>query len=243
MSIEQIIFNLLNKNAHTWVRYWQQKEMSGLTMPGEYIEIRTFFLSGIELSDFFAAGFKINKIQSQKIDADAYCDILLNKTGTEMSETKIILDACCGSRMFWFDKKNPLALFADIRDEEYILCDGRNLKVHPDIVSDFTDMPFLDKSFKLVVFDPPHLLKVGKNSWLAKKYGKLPEDWPRVIKKGIDECFRVLDDYGVLIFKWNEDQITVREVLSAINRQPLFGHTTGRHGKTMWMCFMKLPIN
>ena len=80
MSIEQIIFNLLNKNAHTWVRYWQQKEMSGLTMPGEYIEIRTFFLSGIELSDFLEAGFKINKIQSQKIDADAYCDILLNKT-------------------------------------------------------------------------------------------------------------------------------------------------------------------
>ena len=83
MSIEQIIFNLLNKNAHTWVRYWQQKEMSGLTMPGEYIEIRTFFLSGIELSDFFAAGFKINKIQSQKIDADAYCDILLNKTNID----------------------------------------------------------------------------------------------------------------------------------------------------------------
>ena len=80
MSIEQIIFNLLNKNAHTWVRYWQQKEMSGLTMPGEYIEIRTFFLSGIELSDFLEAGFKIKKIQSQKIDADAYCDILLNKT-------------------------------------------------------------------------------------------------------------------------------------------------------------------
>lgn len=160
----------------------------------------------------------------------------------EMSETKIILDACCGSRMFWFDKENPLILFADIRDEEHTLCDGRSLKVHPDIVSDFTDMPFLDKSFKLVVFDPPHLLKVGQNSWLAKKYGKLPEDWPRVIKKGIDECFRVLEDYGVLIFKWNEEQITVREVLKAIGRQPLFGHTTGRHGKTMWMCFMKLPI-
>ena len=104
-------------------------------------------------------------------------------------------------------------------------------------------MPFLDESFKLVVFDPPHLLKVGNNSWLVKKYGRLPEDWPRLIKRGIDECFRVLEDYGVLIFKWNEDQITVREVLKAIGRQPLFGHTTGRHGKTMWMCFMKLPIN
>ena len=56
-----------------------------------------------------------------------------------MSETKIILDACCGSRMFWFDKENPLALFADIRDEEHTLCDGRSLKVHPDIVSDFTE--------------------------------------------------------------------------------------------------------
>lgn len=160
-----------------------------------------------------------------------------------MSETKIILDACCGSRMFWFDKENPLTLFADIRDEEHTLCDGRSLKIHPDIVSDFTDMPFLEESFKLVVFDPPHLLKVGKDSWLAKKYGKLPEDWPRVIKKGIDECFRVLEDYGVLIFKWNEDQITVRKVLEAIGRKPLFGHTTGRHGKTMWMCFMKLPNN
>lgn len=59
-----------------------------------------------------------------------------------MSETKIILDACCGSRMCWFDKENPLTLFADIRDEEHI-----------------------------------------------------------------------------------------------------FGHTTGRHGKTMWMCFMKPPID
>lgn len=172
-------------------------------------------------------------------------NIILNNLQNKlvMSETKIILDACCGSRMFWFDKENPLTLFADIRDEEHTLCDGRSLKVHPDIVSDFTDMPFLDESFKLVVFDPPHLLKVGKNSWLAKKYGKLPEDWPRLIKKGVDECFRVLENYGVLIFKWNEDQITVREVLKAINRQPLFGHTTGRHGKTMWMCFMKLPIN
>lgn len=37
------------------------------------------------------------------------------QNGTEMSETKIILDACCGSRMFWFDKENPLALFAGIK--------------------------------------------------------------------------------------------------------------------------------
>ena len=39
------------------------------------------------------------------------------------------------------------------------------------------------------MFDPPHLLKVGKNSWLAKKYGKLPEDWPRVIKRELMNAF------------------------------------------------------
>lgn len=105
---------------------------------------------------------------------------------------KIILDACCGSRMFWFDKKNPNVLFQDIRDAEYTLCDGRKLEVHPDVIADFTEMPYPDSSFKLVVFDPPHLLKAGKDSWLAKKYGKLPEDWPRVIKKELMNAFEYL---------------------------------------------------
>lgn len=156
-------------------------------------------------------------------------------------ERKIILDACCGSRMFWFDKENPLVTFADIRDEEHTLCDGRTLKIHPDVVADFTNMPFADGSFKLVVFDPPHLPNAGEKSWLAKKYGKLPKDWPTLISKGFNECFRVLEDYGILIFKWNEDKVKVKDVLKVIDRHPLFGHTTGRLGKTIWMCFMKIP--
>ena len=32
-------------------------------------------------------------------------------------EDKKILDACCGSRMFWFDKNNPDVLFIDKRSE------------------------------------------------------------------------------------------------------------------------------
>ena len=84
--------------------------------------------------------------------------------------TKIILDVCCGSRMFWFDKENSLTMFVDIRDEKHKLCDGRSLNIHPDIVVDFTNIPFSDESFKLVVFDPPHLLKAGENSWLAKLF-------------------------------------------------------------------------
>ena len=28
---------------------------------------------------------------------------------------KLILDACCGGKHFWFDKNNPLTLFMDKR--------------------------------------------------------------------------------------------------------------------------------
>lgn len=160
----------------------------------------------------------------------------------EKKQDKLVLDACCGSRMFWFDKVNPLTLFADNREEEYILCDGRTLKVAPDIVADFRAMPFPDESFLLVVFDPPHLLKLGANSWMAKKYGLLnKETWHQDIKQGFDECMRVLKKGGTMIFKWNERDIKVSEIVAVIGQNPLFGHTTRRNSETIWMCFIKQP--
>lgn len=152
---------------------------------------------------------------------------------------KLILDVACGSKMFWFDKNNENTIYMDNRELEDELCDGRKLIIKPDIIGDFRSIPFPDKSFKLVVFDPPHLIKVGKNSWLAKKYGMLEETWKDDIKKGFNECMRVLDDYGILIFKWNEQQIKLREILDAIDYKPLFGN---RRAKTHWLCFMKLEV-
>lgn len=155
-----------------------------------------------------------------------------------------ILDVCCGSRMFWFDKENPNTLFTDIREFEGTLCDGRNIIVKPNKIEDCTKLSFADKSFKLVILDPPHLRRVGENSWMRKKYGILPEDWPTFINDTVHECMRVLDDYGVLIFKWNEHQIKVSRILDAIkNYKPLFGHPTRRNDTTIWLCFMKLPQN
>lgn len=153
---------------------------------------------------------------------------------------KIIIDVACGSRMFWFDKTNPNVVFADNRKEKHILCDGRKLEINPDIVMDFRDIKFPDKSFKLVVFDPPHLKKLGRTSWMAKKYGILGPNWQEDIKKGFSECWRILDKYGVLIFKWNTRDIKIKELLRVINKQPLFGHTTKSGGETIWMCFMKI---
>lgn len=148
-----------------------------------------------------------------------------------------ILDAACGSKMFWFDKNHPNVTFMDNRQLETTLSDNRKLEIKPDVVADFRDMPFEDESFHLVVFDPPHLLRAGDNSWLAKKYGKLNGDWPNDIKKGFNECMRVLKTNGTLVFKWNEDQIKLREILDVIDYQPLFGN---RRAKTHWLTFAKL---
>lgn len=154
---------------------------------------------------------------------------------------KPILDACCGGKMFWFDKKNPNVLFADIRQVEHTLCDGRHLEISPDIVVDFRNMPYPDKSFKMVVFDPPHLIQAGENGWMAKRYGSLnKEGWESYIKQVFDECWRVLDDFGTLVFKWNETDIPVSKILQVIGKEPLFGHKSGRASKTHWMCFMKI---
>ena len=147
-----------------------------------------------------------------------------------------ILDATCGSRMIWFDKKHEDVLYMDNRELTVTLCDGRILNVKPDVIADFRDMPFDDDTFYLVVFDPPHLRKAGESSWLAKKYGILSEDWKRDISQGFRECMRVLKPNGTLIFKWNEEQVKLSEVIKAIGQQPLFGN---RRSKTHWLVFMK----
>ncbi|UII80035.1 methyltransferase domain-containing protein [Flagellimonas sp. CMM7] len=156
-----------------------------------------------------------------------------------MKIEKKILDPCCGSRMFWFEKDNPDVLFSDIRELEDTLCDGRKLKVSPDVVADFRNLPFENESFKLVVFDPPHMEKLGESSWMAKKYGVLGLDWRTDIRQGFSECFRVLKEDGILIFKWNEAQVRVTELLKLTDNKPLFGHRTAKSGKTIWLCFMK----
>lgn len=149
--------------------------------------------------------------------------------------------------MFWFDKNNPEVLYVDKRIETLEAKDSSNkrgiriIEVSPELVADFTALPIADESFYLVVFDPPHLKTLGATSWMAKKYGRLPDNWKEMICDGFKECMRVLKPNGTLIFKWNESEIKASDVLSSIPFKPLFGHTTGRQSKTMWMAFMK-PI-
>lgn len=138
--------------------------------------------------------------------------------------------------MFWFDRENPDVIFADNREVETTLCDGRTLLVKPDVKMDFRSMTYQDNMFKVVVFDPPHLANAGTGSWLAKKYGILPKDWISYLKQGFDECMRVLEPDGILVFKWNEEQIKLSAVLKEFDKKPLLGD---QRGKTRWIIFMK----
>ncbi len=158
---------------------------------------------------------------------------------TITSNSRRVLDPCCGSKMFWLDRKNSDVVFGDKRKLTQTLCDGRTLRIEPDVQLDFTNLPFADGSFKLVVFDPPHLHTAGDKSWMAAKYGKLSGTWQADIKQGFAECFRVLDQDGVLVFKWNETQVKIKDLLDLCDVKPLFGHITGRKGLTHWCVFMK----
>lgn len=153
--------------------------------------------------------------------------------------TATVLDVTAGSRMMWFDPADPRAIFADQRSETAELCDGRTLKVTPDIRADFRNLPFPDQQFNLVVFDPPHLERLGKTSWTRAKYGALFPTWRDDLAAGFSECFRVLKPGGTLIFKWNEYQISVADILALTDQKPLFGHRSGRASKTHWIAFIK----
>lgn len=162
-----------------------------------------------------------------------------------MKNTPPVLDVCCGTRMFWFNPKDPRALFIDKRKETHTVRDSskkigtRTFSIDPDQIASFTNLPFPDGQFHLVVFDPPHLVHNGESGWLAKKYGKLEGSWENDIRQGFVECFRVLRSGGSLIFKWNETDVPVSKILSLTPEQPLIGNRCGKQTKTHWLVFLK----
>lgn len=148
------------------------------------------------------------------------------------------LDVACGARSFYFDKEDERVLKCDAHPRHLTLCDGRALDVSPDMVADFRKLPFPDKSFNLVIFDPPHL-EVG-SGWQVDKYGKLDRyGWRDDLAKGFSECLRVLKPSGVLVFKWYEYHIPLKDVLALCPAKPIVGNRRPKASKTHWMLFMR----
>ena len=161
--------------------------------------------------------------------------------------TPLVLDACCGPRSFWFDKKDKRALFVDRRRGIAPgVWGGVTYKVggwivDPDVVADFTKLPFEDSVFHLVVMDPPHEVRENATGCIGCKYESLRGKWREMIQSGFSECFRVLKSGGVLVFKWNEISVPLSEILKLTPEKPLFGHRSGKSSKTHWVCFLKNP--
>lgn len=108
------------------------------------------------------------------------------------------------------------------------------------MLMDYRDLPFPDETFRMVVLDPPHLRNAGDTSYMVQKYGCLDQEtWKTDIKTMFDECFRVLKTYGTLIFKWNETQIPVSQILKLTAHKPLFGNKQPNRTGTHWIVFMK----
>jgi len=154
-----------------------------------------------------------------------------------------VLDACCGSRAMWFDRADSRAIYVDRRSETVTeILPGRNQEVviAPDQLADFTDLPFPNNTFSLVVMDPPHVQREAMLGNITKRYGCLNGDWRGMLRDGFSECFRVLRPEGVLIFKWSSVQFPLKDILPlAEPHKPLFGHPSGKRMNTHWVAFMK----
>lgn len=154
-----------------------------------------------------------------------------------------VLDACCGARMFWFDKADARAVFVDRRRETFVQvrkdCGNKIKTVDPDILCDFVNLPFADNTFAQVVFDPPHVIRNEALGNITKLYGCLNGDWKEMLRLGFAECFRVLRHEGTLIFKWTETQIPIQTILALTPEKPLFGHRVGARARTHWVSFLK----
>lgn len=149
----------------------------------------------------------------------------------------------------WFNKQDARAVFVDRRDEEHEkprACrkNVTRIEIKPDILADFSALPFANDSFHMVVMDPPHYTekKAGKGH-ILKHYGCLFPGWQKMISEGFRECFRVLKPGGTFIFKWCEVEIPLRDILALTPEQPLFGNRTGRRGNTHWVAFIKTISN
>lgn len=158
---------------------------------------------------------------------------------------KQVLDACCGAKMFHFDKKNPLVLYQDIRKPGDYSVYSKKVILDPDIVGDYRNLKFPDESFYLVLFDPPHLLWAGERGRLKAAYGDLNKDtWRDDLHRGFNECWRVLRPGGTLIFKWSEVQIKLSEVLELFPQKPICGNRrVGPKSNTHWLVFFKEAEN
>jgi SAM-dependent methyltransferase len=153
-----------------------------------------------------------------------------------------IIDVCCGGKMWWFNKSRPGVLMMDNRKVQPGTVKGENWSVQPDLVADFTKIPFENESFYKVVCDPPHKIK-NDSGIITQKYGFLGENWQEKLTLMFEECWRILKPGGTFIFKWADTSIPPRKVLKCFDkweeRLDVSTHTKKGVNNTYFFSFFK----
>lgn len=153
-----------------------------------------------------------------------------------------IIDVCCGGKMWWFNKSRPGVLMMDNRKVEPGTVKGENWSVQPDLVADFTKIPFENESFYKVVCDPPHKI-TNDSGIITQKYGFLGENWQEKLTLMFEECWRILKPGGTFIFKWADTSIPPRKVLECFDkweeRLDVSTHTKKGVNNTYFFSFFK----
>ena len=58
-------------------------------------------------------------------------------------------------------------------------------------------------------------------------------------KTAVRELYRVLKPGGTLVMKWNEQNISKKDLLNILPEKAIYGHPTGSKNKTHWLIFYK----
>ena len=154
----------------------------------------------------------------------------------------MILDATCGLKQIWLNKNPKDTIYLDLREGKIEYPSKyRNHSVEPTIVADNRMLPLKDESFDMVIYDPPYILANKATGVLTTKYGILnPFTWRNDIYRTTRELIRVLKQGGFMIFKWGENNKTIKEALKLFPIKPLFGTNTSNYRvKTWFIVFRK----
>jgi len=153
---------------------------------------------------------------------------------------KDIIDLCCWWRMFRYDKNNPLVHFMDIRKlPSWSIKSRPNFTVDPDEIWDFRNIQHPDNTFKVVIMDPPHLRSLWDKSWMAMKYWKVSRERKVDMELWFKEAMRVLQDRWILIFKRNDSEISVSEIVKIFPIKPSIWQRTWKNNKTIRLIYIK----
>lgn len=176
-----------------------------------------------------------------------------------------ILDATAENQSIWKIKESPFILWIDIEPE---------LEIKPDILMNNEKTSFPDNYFHTIFFDPPHGWgkELGK-SWMSirnkedkKLYpwgqpsGTVYYGWDKYssktalishIHRAQKEFYRILQDNGILWFKWDECEIPLNNLevffrdwiimmKIQIGANPMMGNNPKESiSKSWWVLLMK----